>query len=34
VGDAGVQVNIGIHAVGIAAELAVALVPPVHDWIA
>jgi hypothetical protein len=26
--------NIGIHAVGIAAELAVALVPPVHDWIA
>jgi hypothetical protein len=33
-GDAGVQLNIAIHAVGIAAVFVVALVPVVHEWIA
>lgn len=33
-GDAGVQMNIAIHAVGIAAVFVVVLVPLVHDWIA
>lgn len=32
-GDAGVQMNIAIHAAGIAAVLIVVLVPTVHDWI-
>lgn len=32
-GDAGVQMNIAIHAVGIAAVFVVVLVPFVHDWI-
>ena len=32
-GDAGVQMNIGIHVVGIAAVLIVVLVPTVHGWI-
>ena len=33
-GDAGVQMNIAIHTVGIAVVFVVALVPVVHDWIA
>jgi hypothetical protein len=33
-GDAGVQLNIAIHAVGIATVFVVVLVPVVHDWIA
>jgi hypothetical protein len=33
-GDAGVQMNIGIHAVGVAAVFVVVLVPAVHDWLA
>jgi hypothetical protein len=33
-GDAGVQLNIGIHAVGVAAVFVVVLVPAVHDWLA
>jgi hypothetical protein len=33
-GDAGVQMNIAIHVVGIAAVFAVGLVPLVHEWIA
>jgi predicted permease len=32
-GDAGVQLNIAIHAVGIAAVFAMVFVPVVHDWI-
>jgi hypothetical protein len=32
-GDAGVQLNIAIHAVGIVAVLALVFVPVVHDWI-
>ena len=32
-GDAGVQMNIAIHAVGIAAVLITVLVPAVHGWI-
>ena len=32
-GDAGVQMNIAIHAAGIAAVLMVVLVPAVHRWI-
>ena len=32
-GDAGVQMNVAIHAVGIAAVFVVVLVPLVHDWI-
>ena len=32
-GDAGVQMNIAIHATGIAAVLVVVLVPVVHDWL-
>ena len=32
--DAGVQMNIAIHVVGIAAVFAVGFVPLVHDWIA
>jgi uncharacterized membrane protein len=32
-GDAGVQMNIAIHAVGIVAVFVVVLVPLVHDWI-
>ncbi|HET6790016.1 MAG TPA: hypothetical protein VFI35_00335 [Actinomycetota bacterium] len=32
-GDAGVQMNIVIHAVGIAAVFLVVLVPVVHDWL-
>jgi hypothetical protein len=32
--DAGVQLNIAIHAFGIAAVFAIVLVPVVHDWIA
>ncbi|HEX5937911.1 MAG TPA: hypothetical protein VFZ75_09535 [Actinomycetota bacterium] len=32
-GDAGVQMNIGIHAVGIAAVFVLVLVPVVHDWV-
>jgi hypothetical protein len=32
-GDAGVQLNIAIHAVGIVAVFALVLVPVVHDWI-
>jgi hypothetical protein len=31
--DAGVQMNIGIHAFGIAAVFAIVLVPVVHDWL-
>lgn len=33
-GDAGVQMNIVIHAVGIAAVFVLVLVPVVHDWVA
>jgi hypothetical protein len=33
-GDAGVQINIAIHEVGIAAVFVVSLLPLVHDWIA
>jgi hypothetical protein len=33
-GDAGVQMNIAIHAVGIAAVFVVVLVPLFHDWLA
>jgi hypothetical protein len=33
-GDAGVQINIAMHVVGIAAVFAVGLLPLVHDWIA
>ena len=33
-GDAGVQMNIAIHAVGIAAVFVSVLVPVVHDWVA
>jgi hypothetical protein len=33
-GDAGVQMNIAIHAVGIAAVFVLVLVPVVHDWVA
>jgi predicted permease len=33
-GDAGVQLNIVIHAVGIVAVFALVFVPVVHDWIA
>jgi hypothetical protein len=33
-GDAGVQMNIAIHAIGVAAVFLVVLVPLVHDWIA
>jgi hypothetical protein len=33
-GDAGVQMNIAIHVLGIAAVIIVVLVPVVHDWIA
>ena len=32
--DAGVQMNIAIHAFGIAAVFAIVLVPIVHDWVA
>ena len=32
-GDAGVQMNIAIHVVGIAAVLITVLVPAVHGWI-
>ena len=32
-GDAGVQMNIAIHAMGIAAVFVVVLVPVVHDWL-
>jgi hypothetical protein len=32
-GDAGVQMNIVIHAIGIAAVFVVVLVPVVHDWL-
>src|SRR5919106_1885600 len=32
-GDAGVQMNIAIHAVGIVAVFVVVLATPVHDWI-
>jgi len=32
-GDAGVQMNIAIHATGIAAVLVVVLVPVVHNWL-
>ena len=32
-GDAGVQMNIAIHAVGIAVVLVAVLVPAVHGWI-
>jgi hypothetical protein len=32
-GDAGVQMNIAIHAVGIVAVFVVVLVPVIHDWI-
>jgi hypothetical protein len=32
-GDAGVQMNIAIHAAGIAAVLIIVLVPAVHGWI-
>jgi hypothetical protein len=31
--DAGVQMNIAIHAFGIAAVFAIVLVPVVHDWL-
>jgi hypothetical protein len=31
-GDAGVQMNIGIHLFGVGAVLVVVLVPVVHDW--
>jgi hypothetical protein len=33
-GDAGVQMNIAIHGVGIATVFVIVLVPVVHDWIA
>jgi hypothetical protein len=33
-GDAGVQINIAIHSVGVAAVLAIVLLPVVHDWFA
>ena len=32
-GDVGVQINIALHMVGIAAVVAVALVPAAHDWL-
>jgi len=32
-GDAGVQMNIAIHAVGIATVFVMVLVPAIHDWI-
>lgn len=31
--DAGVQMNIAIHAFGIAGVFAIVLVPVVHDWL-
>ena len=34
VSDAGVQMNIAIHAVGILAVFGAVIAPPVHDWIA
>lgn len=33
-GDAGVQMNVAIHALGVVAVFVVVLVPIVHDWIA
>src|SRR5687767_10017902 len=33
-GDAGVQMNIAIHAVGVAAVFVVVLVPVIHEWVA
>src|SRR5688572_7505253 len=32
-GDTGVQMNIAIHAMGIAGVFVMAVVPVVHDWI-
>jgi hypothetical protein len=32
-GDAGVQMNIAIHAMGIAAVFVVVLVPVIHNWL-
>jgi len=32
-GDAGVQINIAVHVLGLAAVLAVVLLPAVHTWI-
>jgi hypothetical protein len=32
-GDAGVQMNIAIHAAGIGAVFVLVLVPVVHDWL-
>jgi predicted permease len=32
-GDAGVQMNIAIHAIGTAVILAVVLIPVMHDWV-
>jgi hypothetical protein len=32
-GDGGVQMNIAIHVLGVAAVLGVVLVPFLHDWI-
>ena len=33
-GDAGVQINIALHVVGVAAVFVLALVPTAHDWLA
>ena len=32
-GDAGVQINIVIHVIGVATVFALALVPAVHEWL-
>ena len=32
-GDAGVQINIAVHVLGLAAVLAIVLLPTVHTWI-
>jgi hypothetical protein len=33
-GDPGVQINIAIHAIGVASVFVVALVPTAHEWLA
>jgi hypothetical protein len=32
--DAGVEINLGMHAVGSAIVIAMATIPSVHDWVA
>ncbi|HYY07041.1 MAG TPA: hypothetical protein VFA25_00410 [Actinomycetota bacterium] len=33
-GDAGVQINIAVHVVGVAVVFALVLLPAAHDWLA